>query len=259
MKFLICTTESSTFRRATNQLLGHGDLFAWGISASLQSKPRTELIPFPMDFFVPLHLKTAIFEEKPSDPAIVGNALKAALRDEAYILLPFDDTVKGDTSLFVFGRHVRLSPLIRKLMLDTPAKDLITGKRICLPLGERDGPPSIMHILLAAWENRMIPILSERIPHGGEIRAVCDSLLDLPTSLSTYSDKNDFVANELWTKLLWSCQTNPHSSLTDFSRGMRELAGAQAQKKTLGARVYLLRFRAGSKDVVHPAVVALAL
>lgn len=261
VKFLICTPESAAFRRTTSKLQAHGDLFAWGTSAVLKHKPRTELIPY---FFIPRHLKTALFKEKPPDPETTGKALIGALRDEAYILLPFDDTVKGksgflkgDTNLYVLGRHARLSPLIRKLMLDTPKKDLISSKTICLPLSESAETIGIMHILLVAWENRMIPILSERIPYSDKIQAVCDSHIDLPNNPSAQSDKK-LDAKEMWKRLLWSCQTNPHAALSDFCGGMGELAGTQAHK-ALSARVYLLRFRAGSQEVVHPAVVALAL
>jgi tetratricopeptide (TPR) repeat protein len=254
VKFLICTTESSAFRRTADSLRGHGELFVWGLSATLNTKPLTELIPFPMDFLVPPHLQLVTFKKKPASHAAGAEALKAALRDEAYLLLPFDDTVKGDTKLFVLGRHVRLPQLITKMMLDASAKDLTAGKRICLPLGEGDAVLSIIHILLAAWENRMIPVLPERLPYSEEIRAACDTLIEMPTS--AVANGTGSVAKELWTRLLWSCQEDPQTSLGEFSKEMRSLAVAQAGRNRLHTRVYLLRFRAGSQEVVHPAVVA---
>jgi hypothetical protein len=139
-------------------------------------------------------------------------------------------------------------------MLDTPAQDLITEKKICLPLGERDDAPSLIHIMHTAWENGMIPIHSERLPHSDEIKTVCDNLLDLPSN----DESATSAAKELWAKFLSACQAAPQASLVEFSKEMSALTSMCGNENKLRVRIYLLRFQAGGKEIIHPAVVLLS-
>ncbi len=252
VKFLVCVVDSAAFRRTAESLRTQGDFFAWGINFSLKIKHQTELIPFPLDHLIPAHLKTVFFKDK-LDPADSWEALKGALRDETYVLVPFDDTVKEreGTCLYVLGRHIRLTSMISKMMLDTSAKTLIDNKWLCLPLSQNDDAPSLIRIMHVALENGMIPIFSERFPHSDEVKAVCDGLLDMPSNEESVTS----AIKKSWAKLMSSCQTAPQKSLSEFSNEMAALFASASGKKPLRARVYLLRFQAGLQEVVHPAAV----
>jgi hypothetical protein len=136
------------------------------------------------------------------------------------------------------------------MMLDTPAKELITDNRICLPLGEGNRFPDVHHIMLAAWENGAIPVFSEALPHGDNVMSVCDSRVEVPKETAVSS-----TIKELWAKLQSACHAAPRSSLSEFSMAM---VAAEGDDTRLSTRVYLLRFRAGAQEVVHPAVVVTA-
>ena len=155
----------------------------------------------------------------------------------AYILVPFDRPVKRypDTTMFAFGKHRRLAPKIEKMMLDTPAKKLIVQSRLCLPLGEGDVVPSMLHIMLVAHDNGMIPIFSDRLPIGNEIKAVCDNLVDMPNPVPMRNGPNPIVvaAKNLWVRLLFSCQQSPQASLLEFSQGMTELVEKAGKENSM--------------------------
>jgi hypothetical protein len=108
--------------------------------------------------------------------------------------------------------------------------------------------------MLVAWENSMIPILSERLPHSDEIKTVCDSLLDLPSNPESAAS----AAKELWAKFLSACQASPQASLSEFSKEMSALTATCGNENKLRVRIYLLRFQAGGKEIIHPAVVILS-
>jgi hypothetical protein len=141
-----------------------------------------------------------------------------------------------------------------KLAQDSRAPIIIAEHKICLPLGELDDAPSLIHIMRAAWENGMIPILSERLPHSDEIKTVCDNLLDLPSNAESAAS----AAKELWVKFLTACQTTPQASLSGFSKDIAALTAKCGNENKLHVRIYLLRFQAGGKEIIHPAVVLVA-
>jgi tetratricopeptide (TPR) repeat protein len=222
VKFLICAVDSADFRRVAGTLRAQGDLFTWGINIALKTKPRTELIPFPMDFLIPPHLKTALFKQPPNDTKDAVRALAGTLEHDPYVMLPFTDDVKSrhGTCLYIYGMHVRLAPMIYKMMLNTPSNDLIAERKICLPLSQHDEAPGLMQIMHAASENGLIPIFSERLPHHETIKSECDCILDTPNSatMTGVSESIGSMVKQLWVKLLSSCQQTPQASLSDFSR-----------------------------------------
>ena len=253
VKFLISAVDSAAFRRTADSLRGHGDLFVWGINMFPKAKPKTEMIPFPMDFFIPAHLGVVAFKQEQKNREDMVRAVVGTLEHRPYVLLPCKDEVRSlhGTCLYIYGRHLRLAPMIYKMMLETPAETLIAEKRICLPLSQEDRPHDILYSMLAAWENGMIPFCSERLPHSDEIKTVCDDLLEMPSNNESVTS----AAKELWAKLLLSCRETPQKSLSEFSKGMAALSANVSGEKSLRVRVYLLRFQAGSQEVVHPAAV----
>lgn len=242
-------------------LLEQGDLYVWGFNFALKTKPRTDLIPFPMKFLVPPFLKTVLLKKQPSSVSDARNTLVSMLRNEAYVLVPFDDTMKEDkrfdTCLCVFGRRFRLAPRIAKFMLDTPAKDLIVSKRICLPVGNRDKAPDLLHIMLTSWENGAIPVLLGHLPYSKEVTAVCDSVTNVPKSTKSANSEGSTTvsARAAWAKLLSTCSQGPKHSMAEFSNEMAELVSTAPETARMPVRVYVLRFRAGAQEVVHPVAV----
>lgn len=211
-----------------------------------------------MKLLVPKGMDMVFFKNQPErhSPQDFINALGKSMGSKPYVLVPFDSPPKAfpDTKIVAYGRHLRLPPMITRLMLDTPAQDLIAENKICLPLGERDDAPSLIHIMHVACENGMIPILSERLPHSDEIKTVCDNLLDLPSD----SESAASAAKELWVKFLSACQTSLQASLSEFSNEMSALTATDGNDNKLRIRIYLLRFQAGGKEIIHPAVVLVA-
>jgi hypothetical protein len=61
-----------------------------------------------------------------------------------------------------------------------------------------------------------------------------------------------------WANLLSSCREASQKSLSEFSKEMMALSAKAGSEKLLRIRVYLLRFQAGSQEVVHPAAVLLS-
>ncbi len=258
VKFLICAVDSAAFRRTTDVLREHGNLFVWGINFALKRKLASDWVPWSMALLIPKGMGMVAFRKLPEkvDPQKFLNAVGKAMGSEPYILVPFESPTKAfpDTRILAFGMQLRLPPMITRLMLDTPAQNLIAENKICLPLGERDDAPSLIHIMHVAWENGMIPILSERLPHSDEIKTVCDNLLDLPSN----SESAASAAKELWVKFLSACQANPQPSLSEFSKEMSALTAKCGNENKLRVRIYLLRFQAGGKEIIHPAAVLVA-
>lgn len=262
VKFLIYTEESGAFRRTADALAGHGDLFVWGFSFALKTKSQTDLVPFPMKYLVPPFLKTVMFKEHPSSVEDARKALVNALRNEAYVLVPFKDELEKDkrfgTSLCVFGRRFRLAPRIAKFMLNAPANDLIAGKRICLPVGSHEKMPDLLHIMLTGWECGAIPVLLGHLRYSDEITAVCDSVIKMPKGARPADGDPAVATKAAWAKLLSTCSEEPKESVAVFAKEMAELVARASETIRTPVRIYALRFRAGAQEVVHPVVVVIS-
>jgi len=261
LKFLVCAVDSAGFKRTADILGFQSDLCAWGVNFALRTKPATELIPWPTDpdFCIPKHIVVAVFDKLPPAPDDQAKALVGLLRDNAYVLVPFSGRLKEfpDTDIGMLGRHLRLAPMIVKMMLETPAKDLIANHRICLPLSERDEAPSLREIMPVAWENGMIPIVPEHLPHSDGIKAVCDCLVEIP-NLTSGPDAAEPMASKVksvWRSLLPSGDKAPQDLLSEFADGMAAQVPKQGGAPVIKARVFFLRFKAGAQEVAHPAVV----
>ncbi len=258
VKLLICAKDSAAFKRVADMLSWHGSLFVWGINFAVKSKLESDWIPWSMDLLIPKGMGMIGFRELPDKPDPQGfiNAVGKAMGSDLYALVPFSSPPQEfpDTKILAFGRHRRLPPMIERMMLDTPTQDLISHNKICLPLGENDETASLAHIMLVAWESGMIPVVQERLPHDDKIKVVCDNLLDMPSG----DESTALVVKELWAKFLSACQTSPQASLSEFSKEMSALTAACGNENKLRVRIYLLRFQAGGKEIIHPAVVLVA-
>lgn len=258
VKFLIRTSDPPAFASTANLLRGQGDLYVFGTAFVLQAEQQTELVPWSPDVLIPPHLKLAFFKGSSPDPAVAAKALVNALRDETYLLVPFNATLPDfpDTELYAFGRHIRLPPTITGMMLDTPAEELISNRWISLPLGERDDAPTTHRTMLSAWENGMIPIFVGGLPDSEKVRVACDSFVDVPTATPAAPGAEAFepTAKGAWDKLVSTCRQGPQASLSEFSREMAALTVGPGRGGVLRVRVFALRFRAGNQEVIHPAV-----
>jgi tetratricopeptide (TPR) repeat protein len=255
VKLLICAKDSAAFKSVAETLRWHGDLFVWGISFAIRDKLFSDWIPWSMDLLIPKGMGMIAFKELPDnpDPQEFINAVGKAMGSDPYVLVPFSGPVKEfpDTKIMGFGKHRRLPPMIERLMLDTSAQQLIGENKICLPLGEGDEMASLHHVILVAWENGMIPVFQERLPHNDKIKAVFEGRLDLPSG----NESSASTLKELWMKLLSSCQDAPQKTLADFSKGVTALSASAGDGKSLRIKIYLLRFQAGNKEAIHPAAV----
>jgi tetratricopeptide (TPR) repeat protein len=251
VKFLICTKDSAGFRIAADALRWQGDFYCWGLNFIPKKKAAAEIIPYPKEFVIPAGAMIATPPEQGFSEA-VGFSLLKALNEKNYLFMLFKDT-PPDAGFCVFGKHVRFPPMVYKMMLETPVETLIANNRMCLPIRESE-ELNAADAVQTAWKNGMIPVFQDRLPHDDKIKAVCDNLLDIPSN----ADPAASAAKELWVKFLSACQASPQASLSDFSREMSGLTAACGNENKLRVRIYLLRFQAGGKEIIHPAVVLLS-
>ncbi|HEX8695575.1 MAG TPA: tetratricopeptide repeat protein [Longimicrobium sp.] len=261
VKFLICCSDVTHFRRTAAALEGHGDLYVWGTPFDITENGSTELIPLPreVEILIPPHVTLAgIKREKNIDPDTYAKAMVKALRKEVYVLVAFDEEagrVLG-SRLCAFGRRLRLPKAITSMMLDTPVGHLIGRSWICLPVRQGNGMPGMRHVMNVAWENRMVPLIHERnlAVAGVELTSVCDCALELPKLSPGNGVSPADAAKLVWENLLTSCQDAPHQSLREFSRAMASLPSAKRPKGQIRIRVSLLQFQSGTREIIHPAV-----
>lgn len=265
IKFLICSVNIGKFERVKKGLCGQGDLYVWGTNFCLKSKGKAEIIPVTKGFIFPAGIKVLSNNQGSNTSSGTSGKMnlgaeKAGLlapikdiREERYFLA-FLKGVEGfpDASPFFGGGRFRLDPKIVKFMLNSSANDLLTNRRICLPLTEREAIPNLLCTMQVAWKNGAIPVFSEHLPHDDEIRCICDSTLDLPTGQADVAACS--TVKEIWGELLSSCSETPVVSLTNFKKDMGAVLSA-APIGCLPARVYMLRFRVGDQEVVYPAMV----
>jgi tetratricopeptide (TPR) repeat protein len=266
IKFMICADKVANFESARTSLREHGDLFVWATNfeikpKALKSVRSVEKIPVPKDFLFPAG--TTLVTGAPIDPPDERKPELRARAHEPGVLrqvkeLPVEpyyiafmksaDDELGVRPYFV-GRKQAWSDLkVVKFMLGRPATDLIADKSICLPLNEGEKEPNLKRSMDAAWENGAIPVFHERLPQSDEISCICDSRFELPAGLPIPA------AKELWQNFLSSCVEAPKSALTSFINDLDSLRGVESRQRSQ-LRVYVLRFRTGGQEVVHPAVV----
>jgi tetratricopeptide (TPR) repeat protein len=252
VKFLICTKDSLGFRTVADALRGQGDLFCWGINFTPKTKYALDIIPYPMEFVIPAGAKIVTPPKVPSSLEAVSKGLLKAVGENGYIFTILADAEKRfpGVGFCVLGKHIRLAPMIYKIMLEISSETLIANNQICLPIRESD-ELNVADAVRAASGNGMIPVFQERLPHDDEIKVVYDNLFDIPRGNESAAS----AAKGNWTKFLSACQTSPQASLSEFSKEMSALTATCGNENKLRVRIYLLRFQAGGKEIIHPAVV----
>jgi len=252
VKFLICTKDSAKFTAIANALRRQGDFYGWGVNFIPKKDRNVDVIPYPKDFLIPAGAVFAGFrKETQLTLEEQGKALVKAINEKGCLFTVGDD---GPT---VVNKRIRFAPMAYKMMMETPSDELISENRICLPLRESDINPDLAASMKAAQETGMIPVLREHLPHSGGITAVCDVSLKIPNSTAAIENLQTIAATakDLWLKLVASCPAAPQSALVDFAKAMTTLVDGLDSQHRMAARVYALRFHAGTREVVHPAVV----
>jgi tetratricopeptide (TPR) repeat protein len=270
VKFMICADGAENFDRGRKSLFEHGDLFVWATNFDIKPRRLTsvrsvEKVPVPTDFLFPAG--TSLISRAPIDPEAAPEKeacarakdsellrpAKGSLTDPYYIAFMKSAEHGGDARPHFVGRKQAWDDLkVVKFMLGRSANELIADRRICLPLHEGEKSPNLKRSMDVARENGAIPVFLERLPHSDEISCVCDAKLDLPAGPLMPHEE----AKELWQRLLACCQEAPKASLASFTKGMSTLSNSESARR-VPARVYMLSFRAGGWEVVHPAVVML--
>jgi len=255
LKALICSSDAGAYRQTAAALKGQVDLRVYATGFVMQVERRTDVIPWAEDVLIPRHLKIAGFKRAP-EPKRALELLVEALRDDPYIIIPFKDEVEGrlGTRICAFGRKMRLPRDISQFMLDTPAERLIEEKMVCLPIGEGKKVPELRQIMLVAWENGMLPFFFRRLPDNDRVTAECDCSCEVPSNaLGDIARETTVAAHALWSRLI-PCDA-ARATLSEVAAAFSGLATATASGQRLKVRIFFLRFRAGDREVVHPAVV----
>lgn len=252
VKFLICTKDSAKFTAIANALRRQGDFYGWGVNFIPKKERNVDVIPYPKDFLIPAGAVFAGFrKETQLTLEEQGKALVKAIDEKGCLF------TAGDDGATVVNKRIRFAPMAYKMMMETSSNELISENRICLPLRESDINPDLAASMKAAQETGMIPVLREHLPHSGGITAVCDVSLNIPNTTAAIENLQTVAATakDLWLKLVASCPAAPQSALVDFSKAMTALVDGLDGQHRMAARVYALRFHAGTREVVHPAVV----
>lgn len=263
VKFMICADNVVNFERGRQSLLEHGDLFVWATNFDIKPKAlkgvrSVEKIPVPKGFLYPPG--TMVVSPASTDPAEQPEAevrahdfgllkpVKGFLTEPYYLAYMKSADHEGGVRPYFVGRKQAWDDLkVVKFMLGRSANELIADKSICLPLHEGEKSPNLKRSMDVAWENGAIPVFLERLSHSDEVSCVCDSKLELPAG-------PDAVAKELWQRFLSSCFEAPKAALASFAKEMGSLRRVES-KERVQVRIYVLRFRTGGQEIVHPAVV----
>jgi len=263
VKFLIPTGRLSEFEDIATALNSHGDLFIWAPVFRLRHQPRIEAMPWPEDLLIPPHLSFVGIQKKaetagePTEQAAneeiaaTGEAIKRFLKKEPYVLVPLNTPFESHT-LYAVGRHVRLSSTIVEFMLKPTAE-----ARICLPLAQRivwndkserndTDDASLLHILLVAWENRIVPIIPRALPDARHVKALIQVSINLPVTEFRPGVDN----KRTWANFLSECEASPQDALERF-----RAAWSSGGANTVPVTAYVLRFTAGKETVNYPALV----
>lgn len=265
VKFLIHSADAATFEKVKNALSAHGDLFIWGTNFGSKTKSTSEVIPVPKGFIFPAGTKVVTPGVKRANTG-EGKTEKDSPLSEAKILVPINALptepyylafLKGvdgfpDGSPFFAGRKCRLDPKVAKFMLTRSTRDLLAEHCICFPLTEDRAFPNLKRTMQVAWENGAIPVFSASLPQDDEISCVCDSIIELPSADEALLT----AAKEMWIELLSGAE-GARSSLANFSKRIATLCGTEHRVRP-SVRAYMLRFEAGTQQVVYPAVVVLS-
>jgi tetratricopeptide (TPR) repeat protein len=266
VKFMICADNAANFERGRQSLLEHGDLFVWATNFDIKPRRLTsvrsvEKIPVPKGFLYPAG--TMVVSPARTDPAEQREAVarghdsgllkpvKGFLTEPYYLAYMKSADHEATVRAHFVGRKQAWGDLkVVNFMLGRSANVLIGDKSICLPLHEGEKSPNLKRTMDVAWENGAIPVFFERLPHSGEISCVCDSKLDLPAGPIMPHEG----AKESWQRLLAGCQEAPKASLASFTKDISTLPHSESARR-VPARAYMLSFRTGGQEVVHPAVV----
>jgi tetratricopeptide (TPR) repeat protein len=268
--FMICADNAANFERGRQILLEHGDLFVWATNFDIKPRRLTsvrsvEKVPVPDGFLFPAG--TSIISRTPIDSEAASEKqagprerdsellrpTKGSLTDPYYVAFMKSAEHEGDVRPYFVGRKQAWDDLkVVKFMLERSANELIADKSICLPLHEGEKSPNLKRSVEVAWENGMIPVFLERLPHSDAMSCVCDAKLDLPAGPLVPQEE----AQEFWQRLLARCQEAPKASLASFTKDMSRLPHSESARR-VPARAYMLSFQAGGREVVHPVVVML--
>lgn len=184
---------------------------------------------------------------------MADEAVLKAVDEHTYLFFfvqGIEEKSPDDVMLAILGRRIRFKPWIYKMMLETPAENLIADKRICLLIRASE-ELNVTDAVLTASKLGMIPVFQERLPHDDKIKVVYDNLLDIPRDNEAAAS----AAKGHWMNFLSACQISPQDSLSEFSKEMSALTAKCGNENKLRVRIYLLRFQAGGQEVVHPTAV----
>ncbi len=270
VKFLICTAHVEAFDSARANLAVSGDLFVWGTTFSLRTKPvhkptDLERVRAPMNFLHPAGTtliagsdtgNAATPAMKATSSKLKGSTLLKpvkALPDKPYYLAYMTDTDGTVGSFYVGRKQVWDNQKVPKFMLDRDASALIEDNSICLPLGEFDTVPTLNRTMRIAWEHGVIPVFAERLPQDEGVGSDGDMTITLPAKAAA----SPIDVKGAWAQFLSTCAIEPRPSLARLARAL-EISSQTDSEQHTSARIYLLRFNVDGLEVVHPALVLLA-
>jgi hypothetical protein len=147
---------------------------------------------------------------------------------------------------------------VLKLMFGVDAENLIARRIIAMPVREREDDSSLIHDMCIAWENGLLPVFFGSLPSPGIVSQEREARLLLPHSANGTTPDNEpaNAAKKSLRKFMSDLRSNPDAALARLVEELESAAsGLDAASRTTPVRVILLKFKAGSSDVVHPALV----
>jgi hypothetical protein len=147
VKFLVRAASAHQFERFSESWNQLGDLFIYAANFALRSEKGVDLLPWPEEMNVPVHLP-CVFLKGPEGKSIEADAgakaLIKALEDMPYFLTAFSGEVQGfpEANAFIVGRRYRVPNGVRDLMLGAVPKVSSRGDSLRCPYeNARTTPP----------------------------------------------------------------------------------------------------------------------
>lgn len=258
VKFLVHASDRFAFESFAREWAECGDLFIYHPALSLRCERGIDVIPWDDDLLVPPTLKFAGFRKKQGgqssaeenvsdemDKDASAKAMVALLHEIPYYATIFSGPVPGlpAAKLYVVGRKHRLPQDVQDTLLAHPMESLIKNRIFVLPREEKErlDTPFAMTV---AWEGGHLPVFFGAPPSSDELALEREVSVQLPANEHSKRALRRFMAE---------VASDAPLALTRLVEDLKATPNA-AERLACGT-LKIFRFRAGTRQVSHPALV----
>jgi tetratricopeptide (TPR) repeat protein len=251
VKFLVCADSADNFKQFASVFSPLGDLFIYAASFPLKAIRGVDIIPTPDELPLPARLNIIGFKGEVPEGEAGAKVLVKLLDDLPYFWTAFSGPLQQfpDAKAAIIGRRYRVPDEVHELMFGVDAKSLIASRIIAMPVREGEDDSALIHDMCIAWENRLLPVFFGSLPPPGEVTQEREVRLSLPTQNAT-------AAKNSLRKFMSDLRANPDAVLARLVEELESQASSpDVSSISTPVRLTMLKFKAGSSNVVHPALV----